>query len=1180
MKRLSLFLIGLVITAKLSAIAISINGKITDTGNNPVAGVIVSDGFSCVTTNSSGAYSMTTNSAATHVYYSTPAEFEIAVTNVNDKSAVFYKKLASGTTQYDFKLKKLPKVENKFNLICIGDPQVTTNAPTAPNTSNDTTRFKGETMTDIRYYVSTQAVPCYGIALGDICGNAPTLLSPMKRILGSTRMPCFATIGNHDRASGTMTTTAFSDVFGPVNFSFARGKVHFVCLDNIRFTDGSTYNGGFTAAQITWLTQNLNAVTDRANKMLVVSYHIPVRNGSSITLKDDFLTAIKNAGFKEVHLMSGHTHYQQNYKYSGVNAGIYEHVHGAACGSWWKSTINSDGTPNGYAVFSVNGASFDNWFYKPTNLPRDFQIRLHRGNASFGGSYGTYSYGQAAGTILANIWNADTDWKIEVYEDGVKTGNMSRITLSPNEDAFAVGYHVGVMNRNYDNYSSAQHHSYIYTLKNANAKAIEVKATDKFGNVYTQSEFTTNTTTAKDYSYLPINDYRPTAFRSPIAITAVMIDPRGYDALSMSSTAANGKGGCEYAQLLALEDIDFSVTPYSLVACYNASSNTGNGVAPENGWATGGRRTFKFNLTSGKVDKGEFFYVGGAAKSFGGYNSCGIVEFAGAKWIRTIPYGTQCGDGTTTCSGTGGDDFGDANSGLFHNHTTADWYDGLAVFAGTTVDRYTFPLDAVFWGAGTTIYNYTSATRSGYLIPCNDLYSPVNTSTGADQPYFGQGTNTARLAVFPEASDLSGLIMFGGKLNEYKQWTQKRVSTLKYLTPCTGTTYQRTDIEKGTGITLYDYEGQTTLAGRKFVISGIMSDAKGSDGPVAGTVSSCASGYVHPGPYEYVQFLALEDINFATTPYSVVIARQATNQAAPANGWAEGGDRTYKFNLTSGTVSKGEFFYVGGSAKALSGYNCNCGIISTASSKWIRALNYGSVAGDGFGNATGGMMRNVDSSVYGVNGIAVFSGTSVTKTTVPVDAVFFGFSTQGSFNLATNIGYLIPNNDHYKQVSPFTFHAQTHFGQGSNTHFLFDAQTFDTGDFLLLGGELNTDHQWIKPRAITVKNLAPTCPISASYTVNDIEIGPNVTKIVDNSVSIELPQKEKSDVWAVRLPSGGIGVYAQNNIKQISIYDTQGRLLYNNRLPAETYSVTIEKRFDSIVIIKVVTDAGIKALKI
>jgi hypothetical protein len=78
------------------------------------------------------------------------------------------------------------------------------------------------------------------------------------------------------------------------------------------------------------------------------------------------------------------------------------------------------------------------------------------------------------------------------------------------------------------------------------------------------------------------------------------------------------------------------------------------------------------------------------------------------------------------------------------------------------------------------------------------------------------------------------------------------------------------------------------------IISGFISDVNGGD-----------------GNYEYVQCIATRDINFATTPYSMVFTNNANASVPtgyPASGWATGNMRTYKMNLTSGTVTKGSFF--------------------------------------------------------------------------------------------------------------------------------------------------------------------------------------------------------------------------------------------------------------------------------
>ena len=128
--------------------------------------------------------------------------------------------------------------------------------------------------------------------------------------------------------------------------------------------------------------------------------------------------------FAEVHIMSGHTHYAENNTYDSH----YEHVHGAACGAWWHSTINTDGTPNGYAIYKVKGATIDNWVYKATGLRRP--ISRYASTAAATSSCEGYTrltyqfYYKGDDQIVANIWNADKDWKIEVYENGTKTGEM------------------------------------------------------------------------------------------------------------------------------------------------------------------------------------------------------------------------------------------------------------------------------------------------------------------------------------------------------------------------------------------------------------------------------------------------------------------------------------------------------------------------------------------------------------------------------------------------------------------------------------------------------------------------------------------------------------------------------------------------------------------------------------
>lgn len=149
-------------------------------------------------------------------------------------------------------------------------------------------------------------------------------------------------------------------------------------------------------------------------------------------------------------------------------------------------------------------------------------------------------------------------------------------------------------------------------------------------------------------------------------------------------------------------------------------------------------------------------------------------------------------------------------------------------------------------------------------------------------------------------------------------------------------------------------------------------------------------------PFEWIELVATSNINFATTPYTVV----SNNSAATLNGWIEGGAVTYAFQINSGTVNRGDVVYVGGSSMAPTGTK-------------IRVINTATTGGDGFGTAaSGGVVGNGGSNG---DGIAVFNlpAASLTNSTVPVDALFYGTSLGTAVLNGGADGYQLPVNDLY-----------------------------------------------------------------------------------------------------------------------------------------------------------------------
>ncbi len=356
----------------------------TDPNGAPVGGIVVSDGFSCVATDANGVYQMPRHADAFHVFYRIPADREIPMSggpslllaaSFEDAGALRLRSdAAAGGAETDFKL------------VCIADPQV-------PERHGSGRRFKEESVPDIRAHVSTLEGPVYGITLGDIIFNERSkdvtnqMMPPIALAMRESEigLKLFQVMGNHDNCMTPTVTDESSNFdlagrrnfeykFGPCDYSFDRGNAHIVAMDDVLLTDEkhnpSDYEGGFTDAQVEWLRQDLSLVPK--DKLVIFCVHIPLRNATSFN-RETVRNLLKE--FDNVHIMAGHTHYAQNY----IDGDVYEHIHGAVCGAWWKSTINVDGTPNGYGVYDISGSKIENWYYKPTRLSKDFQIRMYRG---------------------------------------------------------------------------------------------------------------------------------------------------------------------------------------------------------------------------------------------------------------------------------------------------------------------------------------------------------------------------------------------------------------------------------------------------------------------------------------------------------------------------------------------------------------------------------------------------------------------------------------------------------------------------------------------------------------------------------------------------------------------------------------------------------------------------------
>lgn len=477
-----------------------------------IPGVAVSDGYGYTTTDANGVYQMKRNTKSRKVYYTTPAEYEVYLDSKNHLPCFYSpsKLVASKKYRVDFTLTPLAAPETDFTLVAVGDPQC--------YNDSEVSRYKTETVADMSSTLGTYK-NVYAVTLGDITHDSTNLWAALRNSMSNFKVngnnvPFFQCIGNHDHNSleadngdrydnDYRATQKYTDIFGPTDYSFDRGQAHIIVMDDIMVKtlassskpNGKTWNydGGFTDEQWKWFQEDLAQVKNKDQKVVFLCLHIPFRGGSASNSganvnKDkhyaDFLNAL--TAFKEAHLLIGHTHYPQNWIHTSYKAKggqpIYEHVHQAACGSWWTCNSCVTGAPNGYNIYSVSGASVKDWVNKGTNRDPNYQMRVYDGNQIYTGTKNMalswYNEGQTVagssllpvkckaetkGCFVAEIWDDDdTNWKVELYEGGKKVGDFVRLANGTSANVAIVAYYFNEKGKTTDTWTNytASHYWY------------------------------------------------------------------------------------------------------------------------------------------------------------------------------------------------------------------------------------------------------------------------------------------------------------------------------------------------------------------------------------------------------------------------------------------------------------------------------------------------------------------------------------------------------------------------------------------------------------------------------------------------------------------------------------------------------------------------------------------------
>lgn len=377
--------------------------------NQGLVGVVVTDGKNLTQTDETGKFSLPYNSLASHIYISSPAGYTVPI----EKSVpIFWKNLKEVKDKKDieFTLNKMATSDNKHFFIAVGDPQV--------RNKKELDLLK-PILSEMKANIADKNMdPIHLMVVGDIVFDTPDMHDASKEYFSIVKQPVYYAIGNHDHLK-TPTASVLNDKtsdstyirhYGPTYYSFNRGMVHYIVLDNILFEGGpnTKYSTYFTQEQLDWVKKDLSYVSK--NKSLVVMFHAPSMSRYQATYGNSADLHKLLEGYADVHLLSGHTHYNS---VKDNQNGIIEHIVGASCGGFWEGPVCLDGTGLGYKVFEVNGTDIQ-WEYRDyTNPETPFSI--------FKPGDTRPVLAPSNNELLVNVWDWDTKWKVSYSEDEGKT---------------------------------------------------------------------------------------------------------------------------------------------------------------------------------------------------------------------------------------------------------------------------------------------------------------------------------------------------------------------------------------------------------------------------------------------------------------------------------------------------------------------------------------------------------------------------------------------------------------------------------------------------------------------------------------------------------------------------------------------------------------------------------------
>ena len=220
---------------------VTASGIIKDAGTDKgIAGVVVSDGYTCSKTNSRGEYTLEANVLARTINVSIPSTHKIPIGPDGRPAYKRSRPFGQKRTDRGFFTDAKKQSEQPLLIIAVADAHIQNESHVEMFRTTGIEDIKG-TITELES--SGEAGEIIGITLGDqlwdnmdISASARAQFTSLRTSAGT--MPFFYCIGNHDHQTGCgdsdyLSTESFVRNFGPTDYSFNIGNAHIIVMDDV-----------------------------------------------------------------------------------------------------------------------------------------------------------------------------------------------------------------------------------------------------------------------------------------------------------------------------------------------------------------------------------------------------------------------------------------------------------------------------------------------------------------------------------------------------------------------------------------------------------------------------------------------------------------------------------------------------------------------------------------------------------------------------------------------------------------------------------------------------------------------------------------------------------------------------------------------------------------------------------